>query len=107
MRLLTLFATLDMTSEHQLYLGLVIVISIAFIAYLLRDRITKFFVKTRHGKIGIEADKPAQPRPDLRAQNVTANRDANVIDELGGTIDAKGIRAGQDATISRKGPPKQ
>src|SRR6266487_3711571 len=97
-----------MTSQ-QFYLTIVVVVvvGIGFVAFLLRDRITNFFVKTKHGQIGIQADKPVRPAADLQAQNVTAVRgDANVIDEMGGTIDAKGIKAGQNATVTRKGPPK-
>ena len=49
----------------------------------------------------------SSPGAGVQAKKITAKRNANITDKLGGTIIAEQIKAGQDATISRETPPKQ
>ena len=94
-----------MTSEHQLYLGLAIIVVIGVIVFLLKDRITAFTARYGKGSVNIKASEPEPPRAGVRAHGIEAGRDATIANRAGDGIDAEKVKAKRDAIITNDPPP--
>lgn len=66
--------------------------------------IAAFLVFRQRAKVsidrtGLKIDASNEPTPGVKADGVTAKGTVNARDELGGGVDAKNIKAGQDVNL--------
>jgi len=75
---------------------------LAFVAYLMRDRINLFSLKwgNKEAKIG------ADDRPGVKISGIEAKQNVSAVDETGSGVEADKVKAGGDATFRNEGPRK-
>jgi len=91
-----------LTSADSLTGIVVGIIAVLFIAWMLRDRITKFSVKHGKSKLEIEADKPAGPMPGIKAKGIKSESGGITVEsETGDRIEAENFTAKKDISITQ------
>jgi hypothetical protein len=92
-----------MKPEYILAVSIIGLLVLAFIAYLVRDRLSNVSWKKGDNEVSLNANART---PGVTATEVTSKRNANIIDETGTGVAASKITAEGDANIVNRDPRK-
>jgi hypothetical protein len=93
-----------MTSEQTLIAIIVSLVVLAFIAYLVRTRLTGITVKSGKNEVSLTANARG---PGVNVSEVEAASDVSAVDQTGAGVSASKIKTGGAATFRNEGPGKK
>jgi hypothetical protein len=92
-----------MSSQNLLIAVIAALVVLAFVAYLVRDRLNLFSLKWGNKEAKIGANNRG---PGVKLSGVEARQNVSAVDETGSGVEADKVKAGGDATFRNEGPRK-
>jgi GH25 family lysozyme M1 (1,4-beta-N-acetylmuramidase) len=95
-----------MTSEHILIAVIVALVVLAVIAYMVKDRLSGFTIKTGNSEASITANAPNVRPPGVDVSEVDAAKDVTAVDQTGAGVKAAKVKTGGEAIFRNEDPTK-